>query len=131
MLDDAQLQSLMAAHGYSAVRIQQGRALRDQALALHQQQRASYGAQLAATDARTDAQSQAHAIYTRHVAMARVALRDNRGATRALDLAAPRKRTRAGWLIQAQHFYTNLLADPAFVARVAAYGVAREQLTSA
>jgi len=108
----------------------QGRALRDQALALHQQQRTSYGAQLAATDARMDAQAQAQTSYARQVALARVALRDNRSAARALDLATPRKRTRAGWLIQAQHFYTNLLADPALVASMAAYGVVREQLTS-
>ena len=131
VLGDAQLQSRMAAHGYPATRMLQGRALRDQALALHQQQRVSYSAQLAATDTRMAAQSQAQATYSHHVAVARVALRDNRSAARALDLAAPRKRTRAGWLIQAQHFYTNLLADPALLASMAAYGAAREQLTSA
>jgi hypothetical protein len=131
VLGDPQLQSRMAAYGYPAARLLEGCALRDQALALHQQQRASYSAQLAATDARTAAQSQAHAIYTRHVALARVALRDNRSASWALDLAAPRKRTRAGWLIQAQHFYANLLADPALGASMAAYGVAQDQLTAA
>jgi hypothetical protein len=60
-----------------------------------------------------------------------VALRDSRSAARALDLDAPRKRTRAGWLIQAQHFYTTLLADRMSVAGMEKYGVTWEQLTSA
>jgi hypothetical protein len=128
VLGDAQLQARMAAHGYTATRMREGRALRDRALALHQQQRTAYAAQLTATDARTTMQRQAQATYKRHVALARVALRDNRSAARALDLDAPRKRTRAGWLIQAQHFYTNLRANPSLVGSMAEYGVTHEQL---
>ena len=97
---------------------------------LQQQQRARYGQLYGATDARADAQAQAHASYMRHLGVARVALRDDRATAGALDLDAPRKRTRAGWLVQAQQFYTNLLADPALVAAVEAYGVTREQLTA-
>src|SRR5690349_18241736 len=42
VLGDPQLQARMDAHGYPAARMLEGRALRDQALALHQQQRAGY-----------------------------------------------------------------------------------------
>ncbi|HJZ49880.1 MAG TPA: hypothetical protein VKE41_22045 [Roseiflexaceae bacterium] len=128
VLGDANLLAIMAARGYSAARLAEGLALREQALALHQQQRTSLGAQLAATDARTASQAQAHSAYMGHVAVARVALRDDRGAACALDLAAARKRTRAGWLAQAQQFYANLLAAQTLVASLEAYGVTREQL---
>src|SRR5437016_507074 len=84
--------------------VTEGRGLREQALSLVQQQRARLGAQFAATDARATAQAQAHAIYIRHIGVARVALRGDRGAAQALDLAA-RKRSKSGWLVQAQQFY--------------------------
>src|SRR5215211_89212 len=116
VLVDAALQEAMVAYGYDMTRMLQGQALREQALGLVQQQHARMGAQLAATDARATAQAQAHAIYMRHVGVARVALRGDRGAAQALDLAA-RKRSKSGWLLQAQQFYTNLLGDAAIVAK--------------
>jgi hypothetical protein len=129
VLADAALQEAMAAYGYDATRMLQGQALREQALGLVQQQRARLGAQFAATDARARSQAQAHAIYMRHVGVARVALRGDRGAAEALDLAA-RKRSKSGWLLQAQQFYANLLGDPAIVAKLAGFGLAQEQIAA-
>jgi hypothetical protein len=130
VLNDRELQASLAAYGYDAARLAEGKALRDQALALHQRQRAGYGEQFAATDAHSAAQAQAHAAYMRHLAVARVALREDRGAAQKLDLAA-RKRTQAGWLLQARQFYANALGEPAIVGKLAAFGVAREQLEAA
>jgi len=129
VLADAALQEAMAAYGYDATRMLEGRALREQALGLVQQQRARLGAQLAATDARAAAQAQAHAIYMRHVGVARVALRGDRGATQALDLAG-RKRSKSSWLMQAQQFYANLLDDAAIVAKLAGFGLAPAQIAA-
>ena len=56
-----------------------------------------------------------------------MALRDDRGAAQKLDLAG-RKRTRAGWLLQAQQFYANALTDSAIVEQLAAYGITQERL---
>ena len=131
VLGDPGLQAIMAAYGYDAARMRQGQALREQALALYQRQRAALGQRFAATDAHASAQAQAHAIYMRHLAIARVALRGDRGVAQKLDLATARKRTHTGWLIQAQQFYTNALGDSAIVQQLAAYGVPREQLTAA
>lgn len=128
VLTDAALQSALAPYGYDLARIRQGKALRDQALALAQQQRARAGDQRSATDARDAAQAQAHTIYMRQIALARVALRDDRGAAQALDLAAARKRSPAGWLMQAQQFYANALNDAAILEKLAGYGLTREQL---
>jgi hypothetical protein len=93
--------------------------------------RAALGDRYAATDARASTHAQAQAVYRRHVAVARVALRGERGAAQKLDLANSRKRTQAGWLIQAQQFYTNTLGDSAIAQKLAAYGIAREQLVDA
>ncbi len=130
VLADPALRDALAARGYDTARILEGRALVDQALALTQQQRARVGERFAATDARASAQAVAHIDYMRHVRVARVALRDDRGAAQALDLGA-RKRKQAGWLLQARQFYANALAGATIVDRLAVYGVTREQLIAA
>ncbi len=130
VLGDPQLQAIVAAYGYDAARMREGQALRERALALYQQQRAGFGQRLSATDARTSAQSEAHSAYMRHVAVARVALRGERGAAQALDVAAPRQRRQAGWLLQAQQFYANALGTP-IAQKLAAFGVTRDQLAEA
>jgi hypothetical protein len=130
VLADPSLASALAAHGYDRSRMLAGRALREQAAAHARQQRARSGDQLAATDARNNARAQLHAVYRQHVATARVALRDDRGAALRLDLSA-RKHTQAGWLMQAEQFYTNALGDQAIVAALAAYGVTAEHLGEA
>ena len=95
LLADPKFHDALAPYGYDMTRMLQGQALYNQALALVQQQRVSIGDRFAAADSRTSAQEQVHAIYKRHVALARIALRDDRGAAQKLDLAA-RKRTLAG-----------------------------------
>jgi hypothetical protein len=127
-LDDPAIQEALAAYGYTTTRLLEGQALYQRALALTQQQRAAKGARLATTDARRAAHAQAHTLYMRHVGVARVALRGERGAAEKLDLAAPRKQAQAGWLLQAQQFYANALADIAIVNKLTGYGVTQEQL---
>jgi hypothetical protein len=113
----------------------EGKALCDQALAL-QQQRARYGDKYGAADAHAGAQAQAHHSYKQYCGVARVALRSPRSAAQKLGLQAPQPTTQAGWLLQAQQFYVNALADSvilgalaagqAQVATVAASAVARQ-----
>jgi hypothetical protein len=122
-----ELQARLDVYGYDRARMLQGQALCQQAMTLYQQQRAQAGEQQAATVARDTARSQAHALYIRHVTIARLALKDAANATTALDLRQ-RKRTQAGWLVQAQLFYANLLGNPALLAKMAEYGVAQAQL---
>ncbi len=128
VLADPALQSALTSYSYNLARMQQGKTLLDQAQALVQQQRARMGDQRRATETRDTTQAQANALYMRQVAIARVALRDDPGVAQALDLAAARKTTFAGWLMQAQQFYANTLNDAAILIRLAAYGLATEQL---
>jgi hypothetical protein len=66
----------------------------------------------------------------RQVKVARVALKDNRGALQKLGLVGVRKRAHAGWLAQAQQFYANALAEPEILARLSAFGITEAQLAS-
>jgi len=95
---------------------------------LQQQQRARYGQLYGATDARTAAQAQAHASYMRHLGVARVALRGDRAAAQILGLAGKRQTRQAGWLLQAQQFYANALADTAILRALAGYKLTQAQL---
>ncbi len=131
VLADAALLAALSAYGYGAERMAEGKALRDQALALQQQQRARYGDHYSATDAHATAQAQAHLSYTRHRGVARVALRGDRGAAQKLGLHPPRQTTQAGWLLQAQQFYANALADATIPTALAVYNLTRADLAAA
>ena len=131
VLNNADVQAALEPYGYDAARMREGRALFEQALSLHQQQQAGRGERYTATDARDAAQAHAHAVYIRHLAVARVALRGDRGAAQALGLASRRKKSHADWLAQAQQFYTNALASSAIWQRLAPFGAGLAQLMDA
>jgi len=62
--------------------------------------------------------------------VARVALRGDRGAAQKLGLHARQQTTQAGWLLQAQQFYANALADAMIPGALAAYNLTRGQLAA-
>ena len=130
VLADAALLAALSAYGYGAERMAEGKALRDQAQALQYQQRARTGAGYGATDAHATAQAQAHLSYTRHRGVARVALRGDRGAAQTLGLHAPQQTTQAGWLLQAQQFYANALADTVILGALAGYNLTEAHLAA-
>ncbi len=130
VLGDRDLQIALAAFGFDAARMAAGTALRDRALALQQQQHARYGDQYGATDAHASAQAQAQLSYTQHRGVARVALRGDRGAAQTLGLHAPQQTTQAGWLLQAQQFYANALADTVILGALAGYNLTEAHLAA-
>lgn len=128
VLADPELQGKLSLRGYGVERILEGKQLRDQVEALTQRQRARSGEQRAASVARDAAQTRAHATYMRQVTLARVALRDDPGAAEMIGVNGRRKREAAGWIMQAQQFYANTIGEPAILAKLAIYGLTREQL---
>jgi hypothetical protein len=129
-LDDSALQSAMIAFGYTPERLREGQALREAAQALCQRQHAAYGDLYAATDALDAAKRQAQANYMRTVGVARVALGSERGGLEMLGLQVQRKRDLAGWLMQAQQFYANALANTAVLDRLVVFGITPELLAA-
>jgi hypothetical protein len=127
LLGDPSLSAELSPYGYGMPSILLGQSLYQQALALVKQHRSSLGDQFTAADAYVSAQQQVHDSYKRHVAFARLALRNDRGAAQKLDLSA-RERSQTGWVLQADQFYTNALANPAIMAKLAGYSVTIDQL---
>lgn len=127
-LNEPSLAAMLAGFGYTAERLRQGGALRENALALYQRQKSAYGDLQTANDAYAAAQAQAQETYMRYVKVARVALEEERGALQKLSLASRRKRAQSGQLAQAQQFYANALADTAILDKLAAFGITRVML---
>lgn len=127
-LTDESLQTALAAFGYTSERLQEGKALRDTAWALCQQQKIAYGELFTARDGLKKAHRQAQERYMQCIKVARVALRYDRGAAQKLDLMVQRRRIQAEWIAQAQQFYGNALADPEVLAKLASFGITQELL---
>jgi hypothetical protein len=128
VLASPDLQDALAMYGYTAERIAEGETLCGAAKERYQHKITAYGGLRSAFDALGAAERQAQEIYTRHIKIARVALEDDRGALQALHLAGRRKLSRAGWLVQARHFYAAALADQAIVRKLAEFSITPRML---
>lgn len=127
-INNVELFTVLSAYGYSMERLEEGRRLYQSVLKLHLEQKAGYGNKHTNVDAFQRAWDQANTTYVRLVKVARVALKDYRGDWHALALGGERERTFAGWVAQAQQFYTNALANPDTLQRLAAYGITQAKL---
>ncbi len=127
---DGDLAGPLAAFGYDAERLATGWALYETAAAAQQRQSREYGEQYTASDAFTAAWEAAQAEVVRYVKIARIALKEERGAATKLALDGTRKRSLAGWLVQTRQFYVNAQADAAVMAALARFGVTQEKLAA-
>lgn len=125
---DADLQAGLAARGYEAAQIAEGAALYEAAQDAQDTYAREYAEQYEATDDLAKAQTAANAVYPAHVELARIAFKRDRAAYQALALDGRRRRATAGWLRQAQQFYTNALADDALQEGLARFKVTPEEL---
>lgn len=125
---DAEIQTYMAEYGYNAEKISEGNLLYDAAQDLHNKQKAEYGDQYNATDARDKKLEEAEADYIDYVKIARICLRNDRGSYLKLNLDGSRKKTLSGMLSQAKIFYVNALADPGILAKLSKFSVTKEKL---
>ncbi|HRJ41464.1 MAG TPA: hypothetical protein PL105_06280 [Caldilineaceae bacterium] len=127
---DGDLSGPLADFGYDTARLDEGWALYQAAAEAQQRQTREYGEQYAASDAFTAAREAAQTEYVRYVKIARIALKQERGAAAKLVLDGPRKRTLAGWLAQARQFYANAQTDAAVLTALAQFGVTPEKLAA-
>lgn len=128
---DPTLREAVAAYGYDQTLLQEGQALLDRAQAAQQAMLADYGRQYDATDAVRAAYEKAHTVYMQHVKIARVALKNRRGAAAALQLLGDRKESIRGWLEQATTFYDNALANDDVQTALARFNITPEVLAEA
>lgn len=98
---------------------------------LNQRQKEEYGEQHDATEAFLTARAGLFKTYMKHLKLARMALRDNTGAKTALGLSGERKRSKSGYLAQAQQFYDGALNSKAYQAALDTKGIEKEELEAA
>lgn len=130
-LNDEEIAPLLTAYGYDVTKLNVGNALRQAAMQEVQRQVEEYGDQFTATDIVNQAWQQANAEYMKHVKIARVAFKNERGAFQKLALDGQRKRTLSGWLGQARQFYSNALSDTHVQNVLLGFGIDVAALTAA
>lgn len=108
VLQYAHLQKAMAAFGYDKKKMLEGKVHCEKVEWLDNLQKKEYGESYGAIDSLKLARTEARQVYMRHLEVARVALKDNRGASKSLQLSGTRKKAMFGWLEQARIFYTNV-----------------------
>ena len=78
----ARLQKALAAYGYDKKKMLEGKARSEKVEMLNHLQKKEYGESYEATDSLELARVEARQLYMRHLEVARVALKDNRGASK-------------------------------------------------
>ncbi|MGB3585540.1 MAG: hypothetical protein WBA23_03315, partial [Tunicatimonas sp.] len=107
VLNNSSWQKIMNPLGFTAAELQQGKKLGADLQTLAVLQKKEYGEQYNATDALNKAKEKAWKVYKHHLQIARVAVVEDRGKYRALQLNGVRERNLLKWVKQARTFYTN------------------------
>jgi len=122
-LENDVIKAALAAYGYGDAKMLAGKALLDNALLLHSNQKKEYGDQYAATATLDTMLFNANKTYMNHVKIARIALNGHRGHWEALQLNGIRKKSYSGWIKQTNIFYANALGDDAIKTALATFGI--------
>jgi hypothetical protein len=130
-LTDPFIRDCLIECGYTSDRVQAGKVLYEIALTAFQKQQADFGEQISATAALKQSWDKAKVSYVRLVKITRVAFKGDAGTATRLGLNGKRKNTLAGWLLQAQQFYSNALSSPDLLVTLAKYGVTLTKLEAA
>ncbi|MCB9422164.1 MAG: hypothetical protein H6667_20345 [Ardenticatenaceae bacterium] len=127
-LNNPAILNAVTAFGYDAARLQAGRDLYDEVMALTATQEVEYGEQYEATAVVNTAWETADLAYKKALKISRVVFRGNQKARNALGLSGSRKKTLSGWIKQATTFYTNLLNTPDLIAAMTPYSYDQTKL---
>ncbi len=128
---DPKVYKALSLYGYTAERLQEGKLLLDKAEALCTRQVQKYGDKLGASQVMKVARQKVSAAYVPHVKIARIAMKNNKGAFQALELNGKRKRANAARLAQAKTFYTNAIANENYKTALADFGITEDKLEAA
>jgi hypothetical protein len=127
----AEIAPVLTTYGYSVTAINEGKALYEIAMALQKLQIKEYGEQYTATEKLTQAITDASGEYKKHVSIANVAFRNQKGLLSEIAALGERKKTQAAWITQANTFYKNLMTKPDYITAMTQYGQTAALLTAA
>lgn len=125
---DPEIAPLLEARDYKAADINAAMNDLDELDELYRKQKKEYGEQYDATKNYRDAENTLHEEYIDHVALARIAFKNNPAALTALGLTEERKRTQSGYAAQAKLFYDNCLLNADYKAAMIKKGVSEADM---
>jgi hypothetical protein len=125
-LADEEIQSLVAAYGYSAAKLNEGQTLYDTALAAVTAQKSAAGGQKQSTQELVTAEKSARDAYQSLAKVARAIFKDDKARLTALGLTGTSLRTTAEFLVSAASLFENAAGAPT----LADYGYESERLGS-
>ena len=111
-LADAEIQSLVAAYGYSPAKLTEGQARYEAALAAVAAQKSAAGGQLQATQELAEAETSARDAYQALAKVARAIFKDDKARLTALGLTGTAPRSTAGFLASAASLFENAASAP-------------------
>ncbi|MCP4429147.1 MAG: hypothetical protein GY803_32070 [Chloroflexi bacterium] len=126
-----EIAAALAVYGFDAAKMQIGADLLTAAVDLHAVQKQEYSEQYAATSALNEARAAADKVYSTHRKLAKLALRDEPEAQKALLLHERKKGALDPWLGQAGIFYKNALGNQEALTALGRYNITTELLTAA
>ena len=129
-LGDAEIQDLVAAYGYSATRLNEGKQLHDTAVLVCNAQAAAAGAQREATARVKAAEKDARDAYQALAQVARATLRLDKAQLATLGIVGSMPKPTAGFLAAGYLLFDNALAVTAMRDLLAGYGYDQARLQS-
>jgi len=127
-LADEEIKNLVGAYGYSAAKLNAGKALYTAAVDAANHATAASGAQQQATVVVESAGDIARDAFQALAKIARAALKDNPGQLTALTLDGPMPRTMASFLSNAKTMFENALNIPEIQTALAEFGYTAQKL---
>lgn len=113
---------------YDRKTLRKGKALNEKVRLLQTAKKDYYGSQATSTDTLLANQAEVQQVYREHVALARLAFKNDRGMQMKLETTGTRKRSTDAWLAQAMTFYAKV---DEMVPAMEKYGVTQEALLQA
>lgn len=127
---DAEIAPLLTARGYTAAIITAKITEHTTVKQLVASQIKEYGDQYQATKNYDNAAALLHPKYIEHVAIGRIAFKDDIAAQTTLGLVGKRKRSTSGYCNQALLLYKGVLDNATYATALAARGVTNAELTA-
>lgn len=129
-LNDAAIAAAVANFGYPAEKLNEGKALLDEAVALSEAFTREHKEVDAAFDEKNDLKERAHKTYANFIRLGKVALKNHPKGMAVLEINASKATTMSGWLKQTRSFYNNLLNNADWTTAYGNFGITPEAIQS-
>ncbi len=127
-VDNVDIQAALAKRGYDSVAMGEAKLLLQGANKFYISQKDKYGNKYGAKDDFDQLKEEIEDEYTDHIALARVALKNNRGELEKLQLNSRREKSISGWLSQAKTFYKNAIDSATIKAALLKKGITEVEM---